>query len=63
MYDEESLVMDNLIQIYSEDISVNEKIDKGVKGFNYIQEISEREKKNSNLFRKMYLYFELFSLW
>ena len=62
MYDEESLVMDNLIQIYSEDISVNEKIDKGVKGFNYIQEISEREKKNSNLFRKMYLYFELFSL-
>jgi len=42
MYDEESLVMDKLRQIYSEDISINEKIDKG---FNYIKEILDRENK------------------
>ena len=42
MYDEESLVMDKLRQIYSEDISINEKIDKG---FNYIKEMLERENK------------------
>ena len=42
MYDEESLVMDKLRQIYSEDIPINEKIDKG---FDYIKEILDREKK------------------
>lgn len=42
MYDEESLVMDKLRQIYSEDISINEKIDKG---FDYIKEILDRENK------------------
>lgn len=42
MYDEESLVMDNLRQIYIEDIPINKKIDKG---FDYIREILEKENK------------------
>lgn len=43
MYDEESLVMDNLRNIYSENISINEKIDKG---FRYIKNVLEKNKKD-----------------
>ena len=36
LYDGKSLVMDNLRKIYNEDISINEKINKG---FDYVKEI------------------------
>ena len=42
LYDDKSLVMDNLRKIYSEDISINEKIDKG---FDYVKEILKLENK------------------
>lgn len=40
LHDEDVLVMDKLRQIYSENISINEKIDKG---FTYVKEILERK--------------------
>lgn len=42
LYDEDMLVMDNLRQIYSKDIPINEKIDKG---FDYVKGILETKKK------------------
>ena len=42
MYDGESLVMDNLRQIYNKDIPINEKIDKG---FDYVKGILEIKKE------------------
>lgn len=46
MYDGETLVMDCLRQIYSENISINEKI---VKGFNYIKGILQAKIDNHNI--------------
>ena len=45
LYDEDVLVMDRLRQIYSEDISINEKI---AKGFSYVKEVLERNRKTNN---------------
>ena len=43
LYDGDTLVMDNLRKIYSENITINEKINKG---FDYIKNILNSKKKN-----------------